>query len=213
MNFRLSDVFCYLVVVIVIAACSQSSNGHAAAGKDSVRTGAGTSDAFNNLKNSEHYENVERINAKIIRQSTEKFSHTAKNGSDTILVRSKKPSSQGASLSVQFEVVEHQAINLSLKVSYIGKNCLFPEKYKLRVDHQSYDLIPSNLNRSKEINCIESADIQDLHPALMEAVSHASSVVIEFHHAQSIVSRKLPGKTIRDCREAYEYYLALGGKF
>ena len=156
---------------------------------------------------------MERINAKIIRKSKEKFSHIAKNVSDTVVVSSKTSSREGAYLSVQFEVVQQQAINLDLKFLHIGKNCLFPVKYRLLADHQVFDLFPGHVNRSNRSNCIESASIENPPQALMEAVAHASSVIIEFDQIKSVVKRKIPTESIQQCREAYEYYLALGGRF
>src|SRR6478672_6314180 len=100
---------------MLIAACSPSTNEKYSAGKDSLHRSAGSSHALNNLKNSEHYENVGRINAKIIRRAKAKFRHAAKNGTDTLLVTSFMPARDGASLFVQFELIQEQAINFSLQ--------------------------------------------------------------------------------------------------
>lgn len=198
---------------LVIASCNPVTNPGPPADNNGVpQTNAGNSEALNDLNRSERYENVQRINEKVVRRSKDHFKSIGRGAGDTLVMTHKLSVSSGASLRLQFDMIHQQASLLSLRLQSRNDRCLYPDFYILVLDGNSFKVVPKRVSRLQDRDCLEWTLLSASdYPLMIQSLEQARTATLEIHYRNSIQTIKISGQQLSACRETLEYYTALGG--
>ena len=220
-------VLVYFAAILTVCACANSTVSNKHKEKEEARARLEREQFVrDSLKRDQEIKDslalVER-NAEIIARVSNNFIHEKDEFSNTTWVKPKSAPKYTNRNGVYcyFATEEGKAhLNFRFKYQYYASEWLFIKNMIFNIDDENITIVPDMERDSGNGGmiwewCDVSVNSNDarINEEFIKKIANAKSVKVKMNGSQYYDTRTLTAEQIKSIKEAYEYYIALGGEF